>query len=680
MIFGQSGNRIGNSKMKNWFKVFILFFMFGLLLYFNSLNNKFLIDDNVFLNNPVSSDTKFILSQWDPYREQALGVMDSEENLGYYRPMAHMVYDFCYGTFKNNLWQYHLLNLFLFVFASLLIYLLIEKITGNYNLAFFAGFFYLIHPINGIIVNYISASVFPFQVICVLGAIWLLLGSLERKNNRALYFLSLLFSFLSLFWNESGVMTPFYICTVILLFNKGPYKEKIFYLFPYFLIVLSYLVFRGLFLSHNDDIIRYIALYHMTGWEYLANLFQVFRWYISQLFYPQGIVMTWATPIVRDHIIWNVLGLCSLLMIFRLLFIRFAKEKIIQMALIWMFIGFAPVSLAAFLRPDVGALIEPHWFVISSIGFFILAAYFCLIILERTKKIGSVLLFILIFAWGSVSHANNLLWADQKTYALYWSQQVPHLKLPYFYLAQAYQKQGDLKESKKYFRMSLSGYSTDLSAYINLAEIDIKDGHFKEAESYSKTALQIDPNSAVAYNNLGGLYYAEGQLKQARENYDRALGLNPFLTGPRIGLASILLKHSEYHKAIDLCLKNLDIVDDDTTTLLLLISIFIREKDFVNLKKYTYRLINPVTDPGILTYLGVFMSHHNAPELALDCFKKAMRIAPDYSDAYMEAGTLFANLGKYDEAVRIWKIGSSIDPSDQRFKNSIVKAMTLKLK
>ena len=126
------------------------------------------------------------------------------------------------------------MNLFLFVFASSLIYLLIEKITGNYNLAFLTGLFYLIHPINGIVVNYISASVFALQVIFMLGTILLLWESLERKNNRVLYFLSLLFSFLSLFWHESGMMTLFYVSAVILLFRKDPYKIKSFIFFLIF--------------------------------------------------------------------------------------------------------------------------------------------------------------------------------------------------------------------------------------------------------------------------------------------------------------------------------------------------------------------------------------------------------------------------------------------------------------
>jgi tetratricopeptide (TPR) repeat protein len=651
----------------------------GSLVYSNSLNNKFLIDDYGFLSNPVLSGTKFIFSQWNPYREQTLGVMDSQENLRYYRPMAHIVLDLCYATFKNNYWKYHLLNLVLFVFASSLVYLLIEKVTGNHILAILAGLFYLIHPINGIVVNYISACVFTLQVIFMMGTILLLWESLERKNDRALYSLSLLFSFLSLFWHESGIMTPFYVSSVILLFRNGSNRAKIIYLFPYFLIVFFYIIFRAFFLGGNENISRHIALFHLTGCEYLVELFQVYAWYISKLIFPQGIVMQWAAPIFHDQIILNIFGLCLLCMIYLLFFVRFAKAKILQMAIIWTLIGFVPVFLAAVIRSYNGALIEPHWFIFSSIGFFILAAYFCSFVLDRTKKIGFLLLFILIFTWGSFSHAYNQLWVDQKTYALYWLQNSPYLKSPYFYLAYAYEQEGDLKDSKKYFRSALSGYPSDGLIYDNLGVIDQAEGHFKDAELNYKKTLETYPSSARTYYNLASLYLTEGRLALAQENFDRSLMINPLLLESRRGLALVFLKYSEYPKAIDLCLKNLDIVNDDPETLLLLMDILMREKDIVSLKKYAYRFINSEIDPRILTKLGVLMAQNNSPEIALDCFTKVMHVAPDYKDAYFSAGTLLANLGKYDQAVQIWKIGSSIDPSDQRFKKDIARAMALKL-
>jgi len=666
--------------MKKWFKVFFLFFIFGLLVYSNSLNNKFLIDDYFFLRNPVLSNTKFILSQWDPYREQVLGVLDNNAMQGYYRPLQQMVLDYCYDVFKNNFWEYHLLNLFFFALASSLIYLLIGKISGSYNLAFFAGLFYLIHPINGIVVNYMSASVFPLEVIFMIGTILLLWESLERKNDRGLYFLSLLFSFLSLFWHESGVMTPLYITLVVVLFRRESTRTKTTYLFPYFLIILSYTVFRDIFLNVDRLVLNPMALYHMNVREYLASLFRIFSWYITRLFYPKGIVMTWATPIFHDHILLNVLGVFLFGILFLLLFIRFSKEKLCQLGLAWFLIGFIPVCLAAFRIRDNGAQIEPHWLIFSSIGFFILVAYFCIFVLDRTKKTGLILLSVIVVVWASVSHAYNQLWADEKTYALYWSQQVPNLRSPYFYLANAYKNEGAFKESRKYLRLALSGHSSDLEIYNNLGVMDQTEGHFKDAESDYKMALKVYPYSAGTYNNLAFVYLAEDQWDKAKGNFDRSLMYNPLLVEPRLGLASIFLKHAEYKQAIDLCFKNLDIKKNDPKTLLMLVDIFIRDKDFVNMKKYAYQIINDETDPVVLTELGIKMGENNFTDPAIDSFTKAIRMAPDYKEAYLAAGTFFANLDKFDEAIHIWKIGSSIDPSDQRFKKDIAKALALKLK
>ena len=598
------------------------------------------MDDYAFLKDPILSSTKFISSQWNPYREQAWGVADLQNVTAYYRPMAHMAYDFCYDTFKRHYWQYHLLNLFLFVLASSLIYLLVEKLSGNGVLAFLAGVFYLIHPINGVVVNYISACVFSFQMIFMLGTILLLWESLERNNNQALYALSLAFSFLSLFWHESGIMTPFYLSAVILLFGKRPLKKKVLCLFPYFLIIFSYLVFRFLMMDTDKDVLNRMLIFHQTGLEHPAALFQLLMWYITRLFYPQGIVLIWAAPILRQPVFWNCVGLCALGAVCILLFVRFAKERMIQLSLIWLLVGFAPVCLAGFRNPDTAAQIEPHWFIFSSVGFFILAAYCYWVVLKRTRKIGAVSLFIIIIAWAAVSHSYNQLWADQKTYAFYWSRQVPDLKLTYFYLAEAYQKEGDLQGSRKYYRRALSGHFSDIKIYNNLGVIDDSEGHLKEAEYNYKRGLKIYRHSSYAYNNLGALYLKGGQEEKADQCFRQARAYNPLMLEPRRGLAAIALNHSDYREAVDLCLINLGIVHDDADTLFLLLDIYLQKRDLVNIKKYAYRMINFETDPEVLTKLGIGMAQNNEPEIAMDSFIKVLRLAPDYKDAYFAAEIL----------------------------------------
>jgi len=664
--------------MRNCFNVFCIFGFLGILLYFNSLNNKFLIDDYVFLNNPVQSSSKFILAQWNPYREQSLGVLDRHESTGYYRPMAHMVLDFCYDTFKYNYWQYHLLSLFLFVLAASLIYSLIGKIFNNYDLAFLTGLFYLIHPVNGIIVNYISAVVFAFQIVFMLGAVLLLWNSLERKNNRPLYALSLLFCFLSFFWNESGIMTPFYLSAVVLLFGKDPLRKKIILLVPFYLIIISYLLFRSLFLNVDKQMFSQVMSFHSSALLYLSALFQIVMWYITRLFYPQGIVMIWSVPIFNQEVFWNMCGFCALLAIYIFLFARFSKDKIIQLGLIWMLIGFAPVCMGAFRNPPLGALIEPHWFIFSSIGFFLIAAHYCLKILNRTKAGGAILLFCLIFVWGSVSYANNKLWFDEKTYSLYWSKSAPSLKFVNNYICSAYLEDGNLKEAAKYLKLTLSDNPSVTGMYDTLGSIDMIENNWKDAELNYKKALNNDPNSASAYNNLGTIYLKEGQPLNAKEYFIQALRINPLLMTSRISLARIYLNNHEYRQAIDQCIKNLDIKRNDGATLLLLIEIYVSDKDFVNMKKQAYWIINHEADPGVLTNLGINMGQHNFFEIAIDSYTKAIRLAPDYKDAYLNAGTLFAKLGNYDEAIHLWKIGLRIDPSDQRFQKSINEAIKLK--
>ena len=125
-------------------------------------------------------------------------------------------------------------------------------------------------------------------------------------------------------------------------------------------------------------------------------------------------------------------------------------------------------------------------------------------------------------------------------------------------------------------------------------------------------------------------------------------------------------------------LKSKSYINLNAHSKVLLIDIFIQEKDFVNLKKYAYRIINSESDPKLLRNLGATLAQNNIPAIALDSFEKAIRLSPNDKDTYRMAGTFFANLGKYDEAIYLWRIGLSIDPNDQRFRMNIAKAEKLK--
>jgi len=667
--------------MRNWFLVFAGFLFVGLLLFSNSFKNKFLMDDFAILSHPEMVQTKNFFSYWDPYHDKAMGVKDLQQISGYYRPMTHIVYALTYPIFKDEYWKYHFLNLLLFVLAASFIYLLIVKCTNDSLLAFFTAFFYLIHPINGIVVNYISAGVFALQVLCLLGAILLLFQFLEDKN-WAFYGISSILFLLSLLWNESGIMSPFYLFTIIFIFRKESNKRKFLYFTPYFLIMVFYILFRSYF-GYSKTIVEQMVPMHLTFGAYLLALFQVYLWYMSRLFFPQGIVMQWATPIPHGNALIPILSAGLLVLFFLFLIVKFSKDKILQLGIAWFLIGLFPIGLAAFRGPENHVIIEPHWLIFSSIGFYLLVAYYLEIIIKQITVLGLLLLLLVVFNWSTISRANDLLWADQKTYASYWFKQVPDLKLPLFYLADAYQREGGLTQAEKYYHMALGidpNNNLNEPIYNQLGNLELAQGHKEQAQANFEQALKINPGSADAYDNLGALSYAEGDLEGARRYFKHSLTLNPMLSEPRLGLALIDLKNFQYQKAIELCLQNLNINPNETQSLRLLINIYITNKDKEKLIRYSNDFIKVCLDSNMLTEVGIQLAQNDLFDLAWNCFDKAIRLDAYCKDAYLAEGILLANLEKYDQAIEILKIGQRKNPSDLRFILEIAQIDSSKFK
>jgi Tetratricopeptide repeat len=519
--------------------VFFVFGLLGLLVYADGLGNKFIIDDYFYLNNPVLSQTKYIFAQWDPYREEALGVVDKTGALPYYRPMAQMLWNFCYTVFKGHFWQYHALNICLYVLACFFIYLLIEKLTSDGFWAFLTGLFYLVHPINGIAVNYILGNAFSLEVIFMSATIILLDRFRETGGRRQYYYLSLACCLLSLFWHEAGFMITFYAAAYVLLFAKGRLSQKMLILVPYFFVAFCFLVFRMNFSDINDSFLQNARSLHLTTGQYLAGIFRLDGWYISRLFCPEGIVMQFSEPVIREHILGGIAGFFLLPALFLFLYRRFSRVKACQLGLLWFLMGLVPVFLAAFRKPENGLTIEPQWFVFSSLGFFILAAYGCTIIFRKAPRTGMIMASVLVIAWGTITYADNQLWSDQKTYVQYWLHQVPNAKTVRLYLAESELRAGDLKDAQPNLRMALSGRLSDAIIYCDFGIIERANGRLERAEAMYLKALKIYPYLSMAYNNLGSLYAAEGRWGLAQENFSQALIFDPLMTKARAGLALI---------------------------------------------------------------------------------------------------------------------------------------------
>src|SRR3989338_4192736 len=153
--------------------VFLLLLSINLAVYHNSLHNGFMIDDDGFFSDPKMKNIEYIGYQFIPDKSKYLK-LESQTSETYYRPFAHVIPMLCFLAFDQGTFGFHITNLVMFTFASFLIYWFLFIVFSSRLLAVLTSILFSVHPINGMMVNYITASVYPFQISCLLLSLILL--------------------------------------------------------------------------------------------------------------------------------------------------------------------------------------------------------------------------------------------------------------------------------------------------------------------------------------------------------------------------------------------------------------------------------------------------------------------------------------------------------------------------
>jgi tetratricopeptide (TPR) repeat protein len=540
----------------------------GFITYGNSLHHSFVLDDHEFFDNP-RTDIHSILQEFVPPHARLMGpgVYAVE---AYYRPLAHVLPLLSYKVFGTNVQGHHAVNLALLIFASMMIYLFIRKITERDSWAFGTAVFYLVHPINGILVNHVAASVFSAQVIFMLAALCFL---------ESLPF-SILFFILALMCHETAMALPFYVLALLLIFYKYSFKEALLKALPLFVFLIGYFIFRLKFASLNTGIFANYAFFHMNIGEYLASVAKLIFWYISQLLSPGAVVPIWATAVVRQAVGWWFVTLIVLITGWAVVIYRLKNRPFSALGLTWLGIGFIPLFFACLFQPTRALIIEPHWFIFSEIGFFILLAS-----LFKSTKLSLIFALLLLIPWIVISRSYNTLWSNEVSYCQYWMQNAPDFRGAIsFELAQAYDLQGQYALAQKYYRQGLTPHPNDwLRYHSRLGLMALKQGKWQEAQEHFIQALEIDPHSAVNLNNAGAVYLQQGSKIKARQYFLDSISEDPYFLLPRLNLAEMYGNEGDWQKALQAYHAVLKIKPHDEMALIHILKIYWDQKDKNNI-------------------------------------------------------------------------------------------------
>ena len=151
---------------------------------------------------------------------------------------------------KENPFVYHLTNVLLHGFVSVLVYLFASRILLSQGQALFAGLVFSLNRVHTEAVAYIAAR---NEMLCALFMMGAFLFYLHRESSGRLWplFLSLGFYFCSLLSKEMSATFPLLVFLFVVGIKKAPAKKATISTLPYFAVLAIYLLVRTFVLSET---------------------------------------------------------------------------------------------------------------------------------------------------------------------------------------------------------------------------------------------------------------------------------------------------------------------------------------------------------------------------------------------------------------------------------------------
>lgn len=654
----------------------VLIAVLSVCAYSNSLNSDFVIDDHGLLfTDPLFNQWNTLVYHFVPEVHKVVDM--GLEGRPYYRPFAHVIPGMCVLLFGNNPAGYHIFNLILFIAACLMLYYFIFVLTKRWEIAFLTSVLFCTHPINGLMINYITASIYSFQLIVLLMSCLFFYKSLQTKPQWLHLLLSLFFFGLSLLCHETSMALPAYFVLIVLWVKPNNLKPALYQCVPSFIMLGAYFIFRMFLASLKNSVLDKISFFDMNVFEYTASFAKLTAQYLFNLFSLEQIVLTWATPVVRNNLLlWNIGFLGVVIVMFWVIRRRWGMNQK-AIAMLWFMLGFPLVGLACLYQPIIGILLEPHWLYFANIGMFLLIALILVDLKMHLKKIGIAIIVLLVSANVISSRYYNYLWADEARYCQYWLGVVPDFKSVMFHLARAYSKRGELLLSKQYYKQSLDGEFRDWQVFTNLGLIaDEQDDQLLAVEYYRK-AMEIHPRSWVTLNNLGALYFKLERIEEGENILRQALEINRFSLEPRLILAKHYLDQNDPEQAKLLYMQNLKINPYDKGSTLGYMKTLIDTRELGQAMIFAQKTLLHHSDAELLLSMAGMCALNNNISLASDFSEKALRVNSKNKFVYLELGKFLGNMNRFDDAIKFWEQGKRLYPDEKQFEDLINQAKAL---
>lgn len=454
----------------------------GLIVFFNSLFNGFVLEDRAEIIRDPSVQS--ITNIPNLFIHQVGG----QESIDYYRPLLFTFYDIFYSLFQQNTFPYHLFQVIIQITNTVLIFLILKKYI-KIELAFFLALVFLVHPINEESVVWITDLQEVLYMFFGLLSVYLLQREKINIKTFIIVNLSLLFS---IFSKETGILffavTSFYLY----LFKKS---KLMIHLSFSFLAIIIYAILRLVSQTplQKEDTIPIMIL---PLWQRMINVPAMIFYYIKTFFYPANLVVyhSWVIKTIQFNTFFLPLLIDCLFFLVLFSMCIFVIKKGKEKKLILLFSAWFIIGLIFHLQIiPLDFTVADHFFIFSFVAFLAIIGLFLqhIHIKKLLKQLFVALAILILCALSARTMVRNTNWSDQSTILAH-----------------------DEKSSPNDYLLELV-YSTDL----------IQQNKISEALPHVKEAIELYPQASDPWNSLGVIYFERGDIQDAKKAFLHSISI-----------------------------------------------------------------------------------------------------------------------------------------------------------
>jgi tetratricopeptide (TPR) repeat protein len=412
---------------------------------------------------------------------------------------------------------HHLINVLLHALSTLLLFVVLRRMTGAYWPSAFVALIFAIHPLH------VESVAWLAERKDVLSTLFGMLTLLAYSNyvarpTRARYLFTFLIFILGLMSKPMLVTLP----VVLMLLDLWPLHRglRIVEKVPFFVASLASSVVA--FVAHQrGGAVATLEVIPLTS--RIENALITYVIYVLKTFWPTNLAIFYPYPL-QSIVVPAILSTIALAVITALVVLAYKQRPYLAIGWFWYLVTLLPVI--GIIQTGSQARADRYTY-IPMIGLTITLVWGTAELLKPWPRVKIALaagaaLVLITLTWFQVA-----TWRDDISLYRHAIAAVPGNYIAYYNLASALETQGQTDDAVIQLRDAVRARPYYVPARAELGQLLASQGHTEEALQELQTAIRLRPDDPIAHYRLGSVLGSLGRASDAAAEFAETVRLQP---------------------------------------------------------------------------------------------------------------------------------------------------------